>query len=609
MNPPWPAAEGRSQINSGIGMMKQVWALLIGCLAATASATNPSWIAWQRDEGQAFAQAAATGRPVLLYLEAVWCHWCHVMDAETYADEDVASLIAEHYVPLRIDQDSRPDLSARYRDIGWPATIIFDATGRELAKRQGYVPRDAMLPLLRQVLAEPAEVALTAAVAAVEHPGSLSEALRDELLRRHRDSVDMRRGGLRMAQRYLDRDSVEYSLARALAGDRDELARARVTLDAALALMDPVWGGVYQYSTGGDWSHPHYEKLTALQAEYLRIYALAFAVTREPRYRDAVVRIESFLRRFMRDPAGGFRVSQDADLQPGEHAEDYFSLDDAGRRARGIPRVDPARYTRENGQLIEAWAFWHEVSGDPQALREAVELAEWLLAHRRRSEGGFVHDAREAGGLFLADQLGAMRGLVQLYRVTGDRRWMQEAQRTAAAVDAALRAPAGYLAGPAAAGPIVPVVPLDESIALTRVLARLARYTGDASIRGMAEHAMRHLSHPAVALSRFTDVGIVLADDELRSDPLHLTIRGGKSDPEARALFEAALRVPAVDKRLEWWDAEEGPLPNPDIRYPKGEQPAAFVCSEGRCSLPIIDPAEIAVFVAELRTAPEEHAD
>ena len=82
-----------------------------------------------------------------------------------------------------------------------------------------------------------------------------------------------------------------------------------------------------------------------------------------------------------------------------------------------------------------------------------------------------------------------------------------------------------------------------------------------------------------------------------------------RKKPEARALFEAALRVPAVDKRLEWWDAEEGPLPNPDIRYPKGEQPAAFVCSEGRCSLPIIDPAEIAVFVAELRTAPEEHAD
>lgn len=573
--------------------------LWFACGATRAEA--PSTIDWKKDDVQAFRVAASSNKPVLLYLEAVWCHWCHVMDAKTYADPEVAALVSRAFVPLRIDQDSRPDLSVRYRDIGWPATVLFDASGREIAKRQGYVPRADMLALLRQVLEDPSGVPHEAPLAAVDRLGRLDDALRIELLRRHRASVDMQRGGLRMAQRYLDRDSVEYSLIRAIEGDANELERARVTLDAALALIDPAWGGVYQYSTGGDWAHPHFEKLTALQAEYLRIYALAYAVTRAPRYRHAVEQIESYLRRFMRDPDGGFRVSQDADLEPGSHASEFFALGDAERNARGIPRIDPARYTRENGLLIEAWAFWYEVSGDEQALREAENIARWLRTERRRSDGGFRHGADDPGGPYLADQLAAMRGLLQLYRVTGDRQWLRAASDVAKVVDARLRAPAGFWSAPKGDGPIQPVVPLDEGIALTRVLARLARFTGDPSIRNMADHAMGYLANPDVALSRFTDVGIVLAGDELQHDPLHLTIRGGKHDADARALFDAALRIPGADKRLEWWDQTEGPLPNPDIRYPKGDRPAAFVCSEGRCSLPISEPSEIPAFVAELR--------
>src|SRR4051812_668150 len=96
-------------------------------------------IHWLRSDTDAFAQARAQHRFVILYLEAVWCHWCHVMDEKPYGDPAVRAELEAHYVPLRIDQDLRPDLSNRYRDYGWPATVIFAADGTEIVKRQGFV--------------------------------------------------------------------------------------------------------------------------------------------------------------------------------------------------------------------------------------------------------------------------------------------------------------------------------------------------------------------------------------------------------------------------------------------------------------------------------------
>ena len=90
-----------------------------------------------------FAEAKRDHRFVLLDLEAVWCHWCHVMDANTYGDPQVIRLLQAHYITVKVDQDSRPDLSNRYEEYGCPATVIFDGGGHEIVKRQGYLAPDA----------------------------------------------------------------------------------------------------------------------------------------------------------------------------------------------------------------------------------------------------------------------------------------------------------------------------------------------------------------------------------------------------------------------------------------------------------------------------------
>src|ERR1700743_2218140 len=118
-------------------------------------------------------------------------------------------------------------------------------------------------------------------------------------------------------------------MLRARIGDETESDRAKRSLTAQLQLLDPVWGGVYQYSTDSDWKHPHFEKLATVQGQYLRIYALASAAFGKSDDAQAVREIKRYIDAFLKSPDGAFYVSQDADLKPGEHSSDYFALDDA----------------------------------------------------------------------------------------------------------------------------------------------------------------------------------------------------------------------------------------------------------------------------------------
>ena len=572
-----------------------VMAAGIACSALAGEAAGP--IAWLRDDNAAFAEAKREHRFVLLYLEAVWCHWCHVMDEKTYGDAAVAAEVRAHYVPLRIDQDLRPDLSNRYKDYGWPATIVFDADGGEIAKRQGYVPADEFAELLRAIVSDPSPEAVAQTPKPAAFAGTLSASMRAELVKRHRETYDTALGGLTTAQKFLDRDSVEYALVAGARGDADEAAMARKTLDAAHALIDPAWGGVYQYSTHADWQHPHYEKLATVQGQYLRIYALAYAATKSAQDRDAALAIRRYLDAFLKSRDGAFYVSQDADLTPGEHSAEYFALDDAARRARGVPRVDTNVYALQNGQIIEALATWSEASGDADALAEARRAADWIVAHRALPGGGFRHDERDAAGPYLGDTLAMGRAFLALYRATADRAWLTRAASAATFIESHFRATsAGYVSaethGPIGSRPL-----LEENIALARFANLLSRYTGDAHARAMAEHAMRHLADPAVALDSLTEPGVLLADDELASEPLHLTVVGAKKDAQAAVLFAGVQHVFGAYKRTEWWDRDEGPLPNPDVNYPPVKRAAAFVCTSNRCSLPIFSADRIAEFL------------
>ena len=123
--------------------------------ATLLSVAEPKAIQWQDWNGKLFEQARRDNKFVLLDLEAAWCHWRHVMAETTYKDPEVVSLIQSKYIAVRVDQDARPDLSSRYEDYGWPATIVLGANGKEIVMRSGYMePRD-FAALLKAIVADP----------------------------------------------------------------------------------------------------------------------------------------------------------------------------------------------------------------------------------------------------------------------------------------------------------------------------------------------------------------------------------------------------------------------------------------------------------------------
>lgn len=561
-------------------------------LYAKAADTRINWQAWS---SAAFEQAAAENKLVLLELEAVWCHWCHVMDAETYSRQDVADAIHANYVPIRVDHDARPDLANRYREWGWPATIILKADGTELVKRAGYIAPQPFLNLLAAVVADPTpEAAAALQKEPVASASSLSKAVRAELQARHIRSSDFERGGLLIPQKFIEPGALEYALATAANPDADDASRAQATtiatrtLDGAAKLIDPVWGGAYQYSTGGDWDTPHYEKLMFTQARYLRTYSLAGVLFGQPKYQQVAADIVRYLQRFMRSPSGAFYTSQDADLIPGQKSAAYFALNDKNRRKQGIPRIDNNVYARENGLIAEALLRWHQYSGNPLGLTLARQAVTQVIRTHRQPNGAFRHAADDPK-LYLEDQVAMADALLALYENTAERHWLSEAIRSADVITQTFRHPVAGWVDATRIGPLKPIPGIDQNIATGRFFNRLYHYSGQDRWREAAKVAMRFLSAESVALSRLEETGLLLFDQELNRPPLHYAIVAAKTDALAAEQFASALKDPVAYKRVEWWDRSEGPLLHDDVPYPNFPMTAAYVCSDKRCSAPAFD--------------------
>jgi uncharacterized protein YyaL (SSP411 family) len=572
---------------------------------APAQAAKAAKLAWQPWSDAVFAQAKREKRFVLLDLEAVWCHWCHVMDENTYSNPAVIQMLREHYIVVKADQDARPDLSNRYEDFGWPATVVFNGEGQEIVKRQGYLAPDEMLSMLQAIVADPTPGPSVRPEAKLELPANalLSEALRQRLNKDYRAGYDEKYGSWGMDQKFLDWDSVEYSMVLArLNKDAQAEHMARQTLTEQLHLLDPAWGGVYQYSTDGDWNHPHFEKIMQMQAENLRAYLLGYAQFGNPAYLHAAQEIRRYLKTFLTSPHGAFYTSQDADLIEGHHSGEYFALDDSARRKQGVPRVDKHMYARENGWAIIGLVAFYDATGDASALGDASKAAQWVLANRALPGGGFRHGEKDAAGPYLGDSIAMARAFVALYGATGDRAWLAHAQATMKFIGENFRDAkgGGFLTSKAPTDhAYTPHPQRDENVMVARTATLLFHYTGDGQYEETARQAMRLLAAEPIVY-RLPAASALLADLELGRPPLHVTVVGHKDDPAAQSLFQAALRYPASYKRLEWWDGREGKLPNPDVQYPELSRAAAFVCTNKVCSAPIFNPADLSARVDKI---------
>lgn len=407
---------------------------------------------WQDFNPAALAEAKAAGKLVLLDCVATWCHWCHVMDDTTYTDPALGALIRDNVIAVRVDVDARPDVASRYEEWGWPATVVFSPQGDELGKFRGYMTAETLRGILQEAKTQQqsgtaAKSAAHVGLAETAAPVAMLSWIGARLVRDMDEYYDADEGGWGRTQKLPIGTNIEVELLRAAHGDQAALRRARQSLSAQRNLIDPVWGGLYQYSVGGVWTKPHFEKRLPIQTEALHAYARALGDSnaRDPQDRIDAENIIRYLHAFLRNRDGLYLVSQDADLgghEKGARFVDghiYYALDDAHRRQLGVPRIDDHVYAYENGLAIAAIAtLSSKLGADPQAkelLQAAEHAAEQLARTHIEADGSVKREAVATSTLrFLADAAALGRAFTALAAAGQKPSARQTAERIAAAM-------------------------------------------------------------------------------------------------------------------------------------------------------------------------------
>src|SRR5579863_5204721 len=315
-----------------------------------------NWHPWGES---AFARAKAEDKPILLDIGAVWCHWCHVMDGESYEDAEVAELINRLFVAVKVDRDERPDVDARYQAAvsaisgqgGWPLTAFLTPDGRPYFGGT-YIPRDdrygrpgmgRVLLAMAQVWRERRDEALETAssvMAAIEHNesfsggGNFSPAVVDKIVGAIVGQFDPRNGGFGSQPKFPHPAALDLLLQVAInRGNQRARDAFTITLEkmAHGGVYDQLAGGFHRYSVDERWVVPHFEKMIYDNTELLRNYVHGFQSFVREDFLATAKEIVAWLDGTMTDrERGGFYASQDADIDLDDDG-DYFTwtLDEA----------------------------------------------------------------------------------------------------------------------------------------------------------------------------------------------------------------------------------------------------------------------------------------
>jgi uncharacterized protein YyaL (SSP411 family) len=498
-------------------------------------------LAWAALEPATFTRAKAEGRFVVIDGAAEWCHWCHVMEATTYHDPRVRALLDARFIAVKVDVDSRPDFEERYGDWGWPATVLMTADGQELGKYRGYLAPDRFVDILEGVLdargdgsdgggeTDAARAGAGGTPLSEEQIGAVVAWTQNEL----DEYWDPRAGGWGRPQKVPLAWDNAWELVRARAGDATARPRALLALDRQRAIIDPVWGGLCQYSTDGDWQHPHYEKLMTYQAGAIDNYAAAYALTHEAAWLETAQAVRGFVDHFMTSPEGAFYTTMDADLNAHDPAKpylpgkDYYARNDAGRRALGIPRVDTHEYARDNGLAIAAYVTLFEASGDATALASAERAARRIRATHATDAGGVLHGPRGEGEsgkvLYLADNAAFGFALTRLYEATRAPEHLEAARKIAALLTGELLDAQGggfysSTPDPDAVGVFATRrKPFEDDVMAIRFLARMNRLSPSDAYRSAIAHAIPRVAGRQAIGERGRMVGdLLLALEETK---------------------------------------------------------------------------------------------
>jgi uncharacterized protein len=611
-------------------------------------ADNPvDWYPWGEE---ALARARDRDRPILLSIGYAACHWCHVMEHESFEDAATAAQMNEQFVNVKVDREERPDLDAVYMDAvvaltghgGWPMTVFLTPAGEPFFGGTYFPPAPRHgLPSFRQVLdavssayrERRADVGRSAAqlVEAIRSSSDvtpsrepLTRAILGEAARGLRRMFDTERGGFGGAPKFPPASTLEFLLR------CGELDMVTTTLDAMAAggMYDLVGGGFHRYSVDADWVVPHFEKMLYDNALLVPAYLHAWVVTGEAGYRAVVEETCDYLLRELALPGGGFASSQDADtdgvegltytwtedegvpaelLRPFEHGRSIIrgELEPAlkarlleERAGRPQPDRDDKAIAAWNGLALAALAEAARRLPSDSLLQAAERLGAFLLGELSTPDGRLFRTWRNGQASvpgYLEDYADVAHGLYELHVATGRLRWLEEANRLARlAVELFADEERGgfFMTAHDAEQLVARKKDLDDNPVpsgnsmLAYVLLRLARIYGD-----------DELEHRAAGVLRLLDANLrrvpsafgwaLCALDLYLAPPRELAIVGTAED----AVSRAALAPFDPNVVVAFGPGEDVPLLAGKRRV--DGKATLYICERFACRAPVTDPGGI----------------
>jgi uncharacterized protein len=620
-------------------------------------ADNPvDWYPWG-DEARERAQRE--DKPILLSVGYAACHWCHVMEHESFEDATTAALMNENFVCVKVDREERPDVDSVYMDAvvsltghgGWPMTVFLTPAGEPFFGGTYFPPEPRHgLPSFKQLLSAIAQAwqdrraeierdarAIVEQLRRTVHPSRdpLTSALLSDAVRGLRQQFDPVWGGFGNAPKFPPASVLEFLLRRG----EEEMARKTLDSMALGGMYDLVGGGFHRYSVDREWLIPHFEKMLYDNALLVPAYLHGWLVTGTARHRDVAEETLDYMLRELRLEDGGFASAQDADtdglegltytwtqddgvppelLQPFEHGRFVIRGElDPDLRARLLeereqrpkPLRDDKAIASWNGLALAALAEGGRRLERSDLLEAAVRCAEFVLGPLTTPEGRLFRTwrggrAQHAG--VLEDYADVANGLYELHVATGDLRWLEEARRLALlAVELfADSEQGGFFHTPADGEQLVSrkknlddnPTPSGNSM-LAYVLLRLARLWGDPELERQAVGVFRLVARALPqAPSAF---GHALCALDLHfSPPRELAVIGPPDADVARAAL-APFEPNAV---VAFGPSEDVPLLRGKGLV--GGRAAVYVCENFACQTPITDAAALEMEVGENRGSP-----
>src|SRR5580658_332442 len=389
-------------------------------------------IQWHEWGEEAFASAQRANKPMLLDIGAVWCHWCHVMDRESYDDAEVAAIVNEHFIAVKVDRDERPDIDSRYQAAvsavsgqgGWPLTAFLTPDGKPFYGGTYFPPNDGYgRPSFKRVLtsianaykekhgdvveqAKMLESAIAQAESFAGRSGRVSWSIIAAIQKSAFGMFDPQHGGFGQAPKFphpsvLDllieryaRTAAGASLRRTaeggrphmnLADDGEQLHNVVVTTLEHMAnggVYDQLAGGFHRYSVDERWVVPHFEKMCYDNSELLKNYVHAYQATGSEFFAGVARDIIRWMDEWLSDrERGGFYASQDADISMDDDG-DYFTwtLDET----RAVLTEEEAQVAALHYDINEIGEMHHNPAKNVLYVRAPSGCESFLIPRRRR---------------------------------------------------------------------------------------------------------------------------------------------------------------------------------------------------------------------------------